>query len=87
MTDQNRQTLEQIAAAAVASERTTGCPAELTAAQAILESGWLAHAPRFNCFGIKWRPRHTTSQVLMTTEYIDGKPIRKQETFAAFSSL
>lgn len=43
----------RIAAAAVGSERTSGVPAELTAAQAILESGWLQHAPGNNAFGIK----------------------------------
>jgi flagellum-specific peptidoglycan hydrolase FlgJ len=45
--------LERIAAAAVVVEREFGIPAELCAAQCILESGWLARAPGNNPFGIK----------------------------------
>ncbi len=62
--------LRQIARAAVASERQTKCPAELTAAQCILESGWLANAPGQNCFGIKASMRHRQTQTLMTIEVL-----------------
>lgn len=53
--DQLRILQAQIAPAAVASEAATGIPAEVTAAQAILESGWLASMPpdSRNPFGIK----------------------------------
>jgi len=61
---------EQIAPAAVACERdATGCPAELTAAQAILESGWLSNAPANNCFGIKAHASVPGRQLLTTTEW------------------
>lgn len=52
---QREANLARIAAAAVAIEREFGIPAELCAAQCILESGWLARAPGNNPFGIKAR--------------------------------
>lgn len=45
--------LARIATAAVAVEGEFGIPAEVCAAQCILESGWLARAPGNNPFGIK----------------------------------
>jgi flagellum-specific peptidoglycan hydrolase FlgJ len=61
-----------IAQAAVESERRTGLPAEITAAQCALESGWLKSAPGNNCFGIKYSPvRHNGKQLLTTREYFD----------------
>ncbi len=59
-----------IAAASVACERSTGCPAELSAAQCALESGWLKHAPGNNCFGIKMARRHARTQLLATSEVL-----------------
>jgi flagellum-specific peptidoglycan hydrolase FlgJ len=53
LTPQQEAALSQIVAAAVASERATGLPAELSAAQCIFESGWLSRMPGNNCFGIK----------------------------------
>lgn len=47
------QICKTIAEAAVATERATGCPAEVLFGQCALESGWLQHAPGNNCFGIK----------------------------------
>ena len=70
MIDTQRTKLRQIAQAAVASERATGCPAELQAAQCILETGWLAHAPGNNCFGIKSSPSDSGRQVLHTHEWL-----------------
>jgi flagellar protein FlgJ len=81
------QVLRQIAAAAVESERATGCPAELQAAQCILESGWLQHAPGNNPFGIKKADRHSAGQVLTTTEIVRGQAVRCQCEFAVFPSL
>ena len=60
-----------IAAAAVASEKRTGLPAEITAAQCALESGWLKSSPGNNCFGIKHAARHTEKQLLQTREFFD----------------
>ncbi len=70
MIDTQRTKLRQIAQAAVASERATGCPAELQAAQCILETGWLAHAPGNNCFGIKSYPGEFGRQLLHTHEWL-----------------
>jgi flagellum-specific peptidoglycan hydrolase FlgJ len=70
MNDEQRNVLEdQIGPAAVACERAVGCPAELTAAQAILESGWLDKAPENNCFGIKAHASVAGRQLLTTTEW------------------
>lgn len=54
------------------SERTTAVPALVTLAQAALESGWGAHAPGFNFFGLKVKgkvPWTGKQQLLRTTEY------------------
>lgn len=68
MTEQQRQALSQIAPAAVVSERLTGVPAELAAAQVILESGWLQRCVGCNAFGIKARPGRDR-QLLQTQEW------------------
>jgi flagellar protein FlgJ len=61
--------LPQIARAAVDAEKVTGCPAEVVAAQCILESGWLKFAPGNNCFGIKAYSGCHGTQLLNTTEW------------------
>lgn len=51
-------------------ETTTSVPCELTLAQWALESGWGAHSPGNNCFGIKANPlSHQGAQLLYTYEY------------------
>jgi len=87
MTPDQKAALTKIATAAVDNELMTGVPAELTACQAILETGWLKHAPGNNCFGIKASARHTFTQQLMTTEHIDGQDVTEPQTFAAYDSL
>ena len=62
----------QIAPAAVACEQRTGMPAEATAAQCIVESGWLAHAPNNNCFGIKINPGAQGRALLHTREWFNA---------------
>ena len=69
MLDTQKTNLRLIAGAAVASERATGCPAELQAAQCILETGWLKHAPGNNCFGIKCYDGAHGRQLLRTREW------------------
>jgi len=66
---QKLKNLQLIAQAAVASEKATACPAELQAAQCILETGWLSHAPGNNCFGIKIFPGAFGRQLLHTQEW------------------
>jgi flagellar protein FlgJ len=60
----------RIAAAAVACEKQTDCPAELLAAQCAIESGWLLHAPGNNCFGIKAYAGASGKQLLRTKEWM-----------------
>lgn len=70
------------------SESQTGVPAELTAAQCCLESGYLKHAPGNNAFGMKFvASRHKQFRELMTTEVEKGVKVRKSQKFAVFDSL
>jgi len=57
-----------IAPAALESEQQSGLPAEITAAQCALESGWLKHSPGNNCFGIK-QSGGEPGQLLTTKEW------------------
>jgi flagellum-specific peptidoglycan hydrolase FlgJ len=61
--------IARIVESAVDAERATGVPAEVTAAQAILESGYLEHAPGNNCFGIKAYAGCPGTQLLDTHEW------------------
>jgi flagellum-specific peptidoglycan hydrolase FlgJ len=79
MLETQRTNLDRIAKAAVDSERSTGCPAALQAAQCILESGWLDHAPGNNCFGIKCYAGAFGRQLLHTREWFtDAEAARFQ---------
>jgi flagellum-specific peptidoglycan hydrolase FlgJ len=69
MLETQKTNVRLIAQAAVASERSTGCPAELQAAQCILETGWLKHTPGNNCFGIKSYDGADGRQLLPTREW------------------
>src|SRR6476660_7388079 len=69
MSETKKNNLWLIAQAAVASENATACPAELQAAQCILETGWLKHAPGNNCFGIKSYQGESGRQLLTTREW------------------
>ncbi len=85
MTLEQFKALGRIAEAAVAAERETGCPAEISAAQCVLESSWLRVAPGNNCFGIK--SSSSDCQYCLTTEYINGEWERKKLGFAVYPSL
>jgi flagellum-specific peptidoglycan hydrolase FlgJ len=63
------KTVTLIAEAAVACEKLTGVPAEISVAQCALESGWLQHAPGNNCFGIKAYAGCPARQLLHTMEW------------------
>ncbi|TCD46747.1 hypothetical protein D3X11_00295 [Streptococcus sp. X16XC17] len=63
----------------------------ISAAQAILESGWgnsaLGQAPNYNLFGIKVSTDWTGGQVILPTkEYKDGKAIIVDAAFRTYSS-
>ena len=85
MTPQQDQALTKIAAASVVAEDQTGCPAELSAAQCIVESAWLTRCPGFNCFGIKATDTHATYQ--LTKEYLNGQWQTMTLAFEAYDSL
>lgn len=74
-----------IAPAARTSMRSTKIPASFTVAEGALESGWGAHAPGFNLFGVKadssWHGP-TTSQA--THEVINGETVEVQASFRAY---
>lgn len=79
--------LARAAAGSVASEHKTGIPAELSVAQWALETGWGAHQPGNNCFGIKVYPGCFAIQLLNTVEYVGGVRTLVKEPFATFPSL
>ena len=72
---------------AVACERATGLPAELTVAQWVLESNWGTHEPGNNCFGIKAYGGCYGVQLLQTFEVINGVRTPMVEKFATFPTL
>ena len=71
--DQSSSLTNQAAPAACDVERKGGPPAELTVAQWAIESGWGAHAPENNCFGIKAYSGCHGRQLLPTYEWFTGK--------------
>jgi len=86
MTPEQFAALGRIAEAAVAAERETGCPAEISAAQCIVESAWLQVAPGNNAFGIKSRA-DDTCQYCLTKEYTNGEWKSQKLAFATYPSL
>jgi flagellar protein FlgJ len=75
------------ATAAVQSQKATGVPAALTLAQAIFESGWGAHMPGNNCFGLKANGRGCGTCTVPTMEYVGGKWVEEPLAFEAYSTL
>lgn len=73
--------------AAIESEKQFGVPAEVTLAQAALESGW-ARSPigGFNIFGIKGKgPAGTTS--VNTSEFLNGRWVKIKDGFAKYNNF
>jgi flagellar protein FlgJ len=81
------QKLRAAADAAKACQATTGLPAEVSMAQWADESGWGAHSPGFNCFGIKAFRGAYGTQELTTHETINGEDRTVKQTFATFPTL
>ena len=73
---------------AQASHKTTGVPASVTLAQAILESGWGDHhmGEACNYFGIKARPGEP-SVTMRTREVEGGKSVSVDAAFRRFASV
>jgi flagellar protein FlgJ len=76
------------------AEAQTGVPAQFMVGQAALESGWGQHeirgmdgAASHNLFGIKagagWSGKSVQA---LTTEYVNGKAVKKVENFRAYDS-
>jgi hypothetical protein len=74
-----------VAAARAAAQQWT-IPASVSLAQWALESGWGAHMPGNNPFGIKAMPGHPV-QTFATHECIHGHLVPCEQRFAAFASL
>lgn len=85
LTAEQQEALGEIAQASVEAENITGCPAELSAAQCILESGWLKHCPGNNCFGIK--KTDDSAVYAVTHEFLSGRWIEIKSAFEAYPSL
>jgi flagellum-specific peptidoglycan hydrolase FlgJ len=70
LTSEQQQFLQTAAAQAVTAERDTGCPAEISVGQAVLESGWGAvTSGANNFFGIKAYPGCPGVAMVSTTEW------------------
>lgn len=83
-----RQPPTEICLAAQAAQKVWKIPASASLSQWILESGWGAHSPGNNPFGMK--PRHGMNdpcQQLMTKEFIHGEEIEEEQPFRIFPSV
>ena len=86
--------VQKLWAPAQAAERATGLPAGFIVGQAALETGWGRAELRLpdgssahNLFGIKAGSRWKGPTVdAVTTEYVDGRAVRKVERFRAYPS-
>ncbi len=75
-----------IVAAARAAQAKWHIPASVSAAQWALESGWGAHAPGNNPFGIKAMPGYAV-QTFATHEVVHGHLVPCEQRFAAFADI
>lgn len=87
LTPGQQDAVRDIARAAIACERATGCPAEVSAAQCIFESDYLRRMPGNNCFGIKRDQRGSGGQYILTHEYLNGRWIMMPMEFEAYRTL
>ena len=76
----------EIIAAAQSAQSKYRVPASVSIAQWALESGWGAHAPGNNPFGIKAMPGYGT-QKFATHEVVHGHMVPCEQNFAAFVSI
>jgi flagellum-specific peptidoglycan hydrolase FlgJ len=82
-----KEFLEKYEAGAIEASRKSGISKDLLLAQVALETGWGKHAPGNNFGGIKagksWKGK---KQELLTTEYENGKHVKKPQTFRAYDT-
>jgi flagellum-specific peptidoglycan hydrolase FlgJ len=65
--------IDAVSTAAKSSAAATKIPASFTVAEAALESGWGAHAPGMNLFGVKADPAwHGPVTIQRTREFLNG---------------
>lgn len=77
--------LYSVLTAARASEATTKIPAPFVAAEAMVETGWGAHCPGNNLFGVKASPPWDgPTTTLRTREVINGIPEVIEAKFRAY---
>lgn len=74
--------LDRIFPHAQTASAATGVDPYVIMSQAALESGWGAHAPNNNFFGIKG-PGGTQQ----TTEFVNGQPVQTSASFAGYADL
>lgn len=77
--------VEQLWPAAVEAGQATGVDPRIIVAQSAVETGWGKHAPGNNYFGIKSHGQKG-GNVMATTEYVNGQPVRTQDSFRAYAS-
>ena len=77
---------QDVIAAAQSAAAKWGIPASVSLAQWALESGWGAHCPGNNPFGIKAMTGYDT-QTFATHEVVNGHLIPCSQTFAAFANM
>jgi flagellum-specific peptidoglycan hydrolase FlgJ len=80
------KTPQNVITAAQAAQSKWRVPASVSIAQWALESGWGAHAPGNNPFGIKAMPGYAR-QTFATHEVVHGHLVACQQTFAAFANV
>lgn len=80
---EKKKFLDLVVPFAIETMKKTKISGALITAQAILESGWGEHAPSYNLFGIKGTGPAGT-QKLLTTEYINGRPVKVYANFRAY---
>jgi len=78
--------IKKISPGAQAAQQKYNILASLTIAQAILESGWGAHAPGNNLFGIKANGWTGETQILYTHEVYYGKSVYVNDVFRVYDS-
>lgn len=84
--DGNRETfVSSLMPSAIEASQRTGVDPRIIVAQAAQETGWGKHAPGNNYFGIKSHGKGGGSN-LATTEYVNGKPVRVNDSFRGYAS-
>lgn len=71
---------------AVEASKMTGVDPRLIIAQAAQETGWGAHAPGNNYFGIKSHGQGG-GNTMATTEYVNGQPVTVNDSFRGYGDM